>query len=327
MTTTTRAPLLRRAAAGLATALLLLPGAACTTEENPPATPPAPTTPGVAPGGTPTVAPVAEEFAELEAEFDARLGVYAIDTESGATLEHRADERFGYASTFKVFAVAAMLADVTAAELAEEIFFTEADLVSHSPITEQHVDTGMTLRALAEAAVRYSDNTAANLILQRLGGPEGFAAALEALGDEVTEPRRYETELNQWAPGQTQDTTSPRAFATNLRAYAVDDALAAEDRELLVEWMRGNTTGDELVRAGVPAGWVVGDRTGAGGTYGTRAVVAVAWPPPGEGAPVVLALMSNRHEAAAEFDNALLARATELVIGALRPDAEPEVTE
>ncbi|GAA3776568.1 class A beta-lactamase [Plantactinospora mayteni] len=303
----------RRAAVTVAAALVLAPLAACSAT-GPPSTFPSysPTSP-VATSSPPSAAP--PDFARLEAEFDARLGVYAIDTGTGRAVEHRADERFGYASTFKALAAAAMLGATSTAELDQVVRYSRADLVTHSPVTERHVGKGMTLRELGDAAVRYSDNTAANLLLKRLGGPAGFERALRDLGDQVTDPERIETDLNEAAPGDQRDTSTPRALATDLRAYVLGDALSAEDRAVLTGWLKGNTTGDALVRAGVPAGWQVGDKTGSGG-YGTRNDIAVIWPP--DGVPIVLAILSRRAGKNAEYDDRLIAQAAKLTVEALR---------
>ncbi|MBY8875110.1 class A beta-lactamase [Micromonospora sp. PLK6-60] len=254
------------------------------------------------------------EFRRLEETFDARLGVHAIDTGTGRTLGYRADERFGYASTFKALAAAEVLDETTDAELDQVVRYSADDLVTYSPITEQHVADGMTLRAIADAAVRYSDNTAGNLLLRRLGGPQRFEKELRGIGDKVTDPARYETALNEARPGDRRDTSTARALARDLRAYVVGDALEPADRDVLTGWLRGNTTGGELIRAGVPDGWVVGDKTGSGG-YGTRNDIAVIWPP--DRAPIVLAVLSSRDEKDADYDNALIARATEVVIAGL----------
>ncbi|MER7889972.1 class A beta-lactamase [Micromonospora sp. NPDC094482] len=268
------------------------------------------------PGGTAVATPRAEqEFRRLETAFDARLGVHAVDTGTGRSVRYRADERFAYASTFKALAVAALLDRTSTADLDRVVRYPRADLVAHSPVTEKHVAVGMPLRDLADAAIRYSDNTAANLILRRLGGPRGFEEALRRLGDTTTEAARYETALNEATPGDERDTTTPRAFADDLRAYAVGTALSDEDQDLLNGWLRGNTTGDGLVRAGVPDGWVVGDKTGSGG-YGTRNDIAVLWPP--EGAPIVLAVMSSRSGKDATYDDALIAQATRVAVDTLR---------
>ncbi|MET8318887.1 class A beta-lactamase [Micromonospora sp. NPDC005189] len=251
------------------------------------------------------------EFRKLEKRFDARLGVYAIDTGTGRTVRYRADERFAYASTIKALAAAEVLDETTDAELDRVVRYTADDLVTYSPITEQHVAEGMTLRAIADAAVRYSDNTAANLMVRHLGGPQKFEKELREIGDKVTDPARYETELNEARPGDRRDTSTPQAMAGSLRAYAVGDALEPSDRDILNGWLRGNTTGGALIRAGVPAGWVVGDKTGSGG-YGTRNDIAVIWPP--DRAPIVLAVLSSRDEKDADYDDALIAEATKVVL-------------
>lgn len=305
----------RLRSARIAAALGLVPLAACSTTATPSAPASGRATSSAPAAASPAPSAVDAGFRQLEAEFGARLGVYVVDTGSGRTVAHRADERFAYASTFKALAAAAVLDDTTTAELDQVVRYTGADLVAHSPVTKEHVDEGLTLRQLADAAVRFSDNTAANLLLRRLGGPNGFERRLRALGDEVTDPERTETALNEATPGDLRDTSTPRALATDLRAYAVGDALSAEDRALLTGWLRGNTTGDALIRAGVPAGWVVGDKTGAGG-YGTRNDIAVVWPPDGD--PVVLAILSSRVDRDARYDDALIARAARLAIAALR---------
>ncbi|RQX28984.1 class A beta-lactamase, partial [Micromonospora chalcea] len=193
--------------------------------------------------------------------------------------------------------------------------YRRADLVAHSPVTERHVETGMTLRDAAEAAVRYSDNTAGNLLFDALGGPAGFARALREVGDSVTRPARTEPDLNAATPGDERDTSTPRALAGSLRAYTLGEALPPADRDLLLSWMRASTTGSGLVRAGVPAGWQVADKSGTGG-YGTRNDIAVVWPP--DSAPIVLAVMSSRGSRDAKPDDTLVAQAARATVTALR---------
>ncbi|WP_299956336.1 class A beta-lactamase [uncultured Modestobacter sp.] len=258
---------------------------------------------------------VAAAFSGLETEFGARLGVYALDTGSGRVVEHRADERFAFASTHKALSVAALLDATTDADLDEVVRWTAADLVTYSPVTEPRTGTGLPLREVAAAAVQHSDNTAANLVFDRIGGPAGLEQALRDLGDDVTSVDRVETELNSAVPGDERDTSTPRALATDLRAVLLDDVLDPADRELLTGWMRDSTTGDTLVRAGVPAGWEVADKSGSGG-YGTRNDIAVVHPP--DGAPIVLAVLSSRDEPDADHSDELVARVTEIAVTALR---------
>jgi beta-lactamase class A len=254
-------------------------------------------------------------FTQLENEFDARLGVYAIDTETEKSITFRADERFAFASTYKALAAGAMLKQKSLNDLDEIITYTEDDLVPYSPITEKHVDTGMSLKDIADAAIRYSDNTAGNLLFNELAGPAGFETVLREIGDKVTKSNRLEPDLNLTVPEDSRDTSTPKALAQSLQAFVVSDLLSSEKRELMTNWLVGSTTGDTLIRAGVPEGWVVGDKSGAG-SYGTRNDIAIVWPP--DHGPIVIAILSDRTAEDAAYDDALIAEAAEIVINALK---------
>ncbi len=243
---------------------------------------------------------------QLEAERGVRVGVFALDTATGRSVAHRADERFAYASTFKALLAGVILDRTTDGELDELVRFERSDLVSHSPVTSDRLGTGMTLRELCAAAVQVSDNAAANLLLERVGGPAALDAALAELGDDVIEVVRTEPDLNAAIPGDTRDTTTPRALATTLEGMTVGDALAPPDRAQLLAWLRGSTTGAALVRAVVPPDAVVADKTGTGG-HGTRNVVAVV-EAPGR-APVVVAVMTTHDRVDARPDDELVAAA------------------
>jgi beta-lactamase class A len=296
----------------LATLALLVGGCG---GSDPGVQPPTLTTPFAAVSPSPApLAPIEApaEFAALEKQFDARVGVYALDTGSGKSLVHRPDTRFAFCSTIKVFSTAALLA--SGADLDTVVTYRKGDLVTYSPITSKHVDDGMSLRAVADAAIRYSDNTAANLLLDQVGGLSALGRALRSVGDATTHVDRTEPELNSAVPGDVRDTSTPRALATDLRTYVLGPTLDADDRALLTDLLRRNTTGDTLIRAGVPKGWVVGDKTGSG-SYGTRNDIAVLWPP--NRAPIVLAVLTSRKTPDAAKDDALVARAAELALARL----------
>ncbi|MEU5263567.1 class A beta-lactamase [Amycolatopsis sp. NPDC021455] len=288
-------------------ALALVPLTACTAE----APAPAPTPAAPAPA---TMAP-RPDFAPLERDFDARLGVYALDTGTGRELAHRADERFGYASAHKAFSAAAVLQRTSIAGLAKVLTYTRADVQANSPVGEKHVESGLSVRDAIDAALRYSDNTAANLLFRELGGPAGLAAALRGIGDTTTHVDRIEPGLNDLAPGDVRDTSTPHAMAADLRAFLLGTALPPEQRALLTDTMRANLTGGALIRAGTPAGWTVADKTGTG-EYATRNDIAVVWPP--GRAPIVLVVMSDRKTEHAGHDDRLIARAAKLALDSLR---------
>ncbi|RCW41042.1 beta-lactamase class A [Halopolyspora algeriensis] len=302
--------LIRRVHRALLIPLAFLVLVGCTGVE---ADPPAPSTTSAATAAEVTA--LREEFDRLEREFGARLGVYAVDTATGQELAYHADERFAYASTLKALLAGAVLRQNTIGELNKKITYDRGALVPYSPITKKHVASGMTLRAVLDAAVRHSDNTAGNLLFREIGGPQGLNAVLRSIGDTTTRVARIEPELNEFTPGDIRDTSTPRALATSLRAFTVGDALAADERALLNTMLRTTTTGDELIRAGAPAGWQVGDKSGAA-DYGTRNDIAILRPP--EGAPIMLAILSDRNTQDAEYDNALIAQAATVALRAFR---------
>jgi len=250
----------------------------------------------------------------IASEIEARVGFSAYDLESGQRWKYQADERFAMSSTFKTLACAALLHRVDAGQenLERAVSFSESDLVTYSPITEKYAGgQTMTLSDLCEAALTMSDNTAANLILRSLGGPEKVTSFARSLGDDVTRLDRWETELNEAVPGDNRDTTTPNAMVKNLQSLLLGDALSGKSREQLHDWLKRNQVADGLFRAVVPEGWIVADRTGAGG-FGSRSITAIIWPP--ERQPIVVALyltqteasFSERNEAIAEIGEAIV---------------------
>lgn len=252
------------------------------------------------------------EFMARESEYAARLGVRAVDTGTGRTVDYRPDTRFPFASTIKALSAAAVLDDLTHADLRQRVRWSTDDLVDYSPVTERHVANGLTVKKVIEAAVTVSDNTAGNLLMQRVDGPAGLKSRLRALGDDTTSVDRTEPLLNSVTPGDPRDTTTPRALASTFATYVLGDVLPVADRRLLTRSLSRSTTGAGLVRDGVPATWRVADKSGTAG-YGTRNDVAVVRPPGGD--PLVVAVMSSRGSSDAEPSDALVAAATRLIAG------------
>jgi beta-lactamase class A len=297
-------------------AALAAPLLACGRET--PSSPATPVSPGTAPPQStpPAVAGAAAALAALETRFKGRIGVYAVDTRTGTTVAHRADELFPMCSTFKMLAAAAILrARQTQAGLLDRVVrYDRSKVISVSPVTAQHVAEGMTVSALCEAAVTRSDNTAANLLLEILGGPNAITEYARSLGDPVTRLDRWEPELNVVPPGEVRDTTTPERMATNLRSLVLGDALDPAGRELLTGWLVANQTGDTRIRAGLPAGWRVGDKTG-GGARGESSDVAVTWPPGRD--PLIIAVYTVPDDPTRKADHAVLASAASTVADAL----------
>ncbi len=238
-------------------------------------------------------------FAAIEARIGGRVGAAALNTGSGAWLTHRAHERFALCSTFKWLLAAQMLwiAERQPDFLQQRVLYGERDLLDYAPAARAHITDGptgrmgqMSVEQMCEAIVVLSDNTCANVLLEDAAmGPEGFTRFLRENGDGVTRLDRYEIELNDVPPGDERDTTTPSAMARTMQRFLLtDDVLNAASRERLIGWMVESPTGRERLRAGLPADWRVGDKTGTWlGQHNAANDVAIAFPP--HGAPIIIA--------------------------------------
>ncbi|QMI04929.1 class A beta-lactamase [Citrobacter sp. RHB25-C09] len=255
---------------------------------------------------------VQQKLTALEKQSGGRLGVALINTADDSLTLYRGDERFAMCSTGKVIAAAAVLkqSESDNSVLQRKMTISQADLTNWNPVTEKHVNKEMTLAELSAAALQYSDNTAMKKLITHLGGTDNVTAFARTLGDATFRLDRKEPELNSAIPGDDRDTTTPLAMAKSLRNLTLGNALAPTQRAQLVAWLKGNTTGAQSIRAGLPANWIVGDKTGAG-DYGTTNDVAVIWP---EGrAPLILVTYFTQPQQKAKSRKDILAAAAKVV--------------
>ncbi|MGH7662205.1 MAG: class A beta-lactamase [Vulcanimicrobiaceae bacterium] len=254
-------------------------------------------------------------FRELEERFGGRLGVFAVDLGTGKQVEHRANERFPMCSTFKLLAVAAILKRVRNGEdrLSRSIPYTSENILKYAPVTQRHLDAAgngsMTLGELCAAAIEWSDNTAANLLLEELGGPVGVTDFAFSMGDSRTRLDRTEPELNTALPGDPRDTTTPASMANDLRELVFGNVLGRQSR-MLRAWMLNCQTAAGGIPAGLPRGWTSGNKTGSGG-YATANDVAFLIPP--QGAPKIVAAYYTRSRATPSQQDAILADVARIV--------------
>jgi beta-lactamase class A len=217
----------------------------------------------------------------LERQHGGRLGVSILDAGNGRRIAHRGDERFLMCSTFKLLAVAAVLTRVDrgAEQLDRRVVFGKDALLEYAPVTRYHAGApGMSVAELCQAAITLSDNTAANLLLSSLGGPVAVTAFARSLGDPLTRLDRVEPDLNVGSPGDIRDTTTPNAMLATVQKLLLGRILSDTSRAHLVEWLRATSTGTDKLRAGMPTGWLAGDKTGSG-SHGETNDVAIFWPP------------------------------------------------
>lgn len=262
----------------------------------------------------------ARRLRDLEREHLARLGVFGWNTTTGKRVTHREDERFPICSVFKTVAAASVLRDLDRAGrfLPRVIHYTRRDIAKagYAPVTglPENLAGGMSVAGLCGAAISHSDNAAANLLLEQLGGPTSITAFCRSTGDDVTRLDRWEPELNSAEPGRSTDTTSPHAIGNTYARLTLGQALDPAHRKLLTGWLLANTTGGQRLRAGLPQDWTAAEKTGTGG-YGTTNDVGIVWPP-GRG-PIVMAVLSTKRHADTSADEPLIAKLASILAAAL----------
>ncbi|WP_100086555.1 MULTISPECIES: carbapenem-hydrolyzing class A beta-lactamase IMI-17 [Enterobacter] len=260
-----------------------------------------------------------DEIKNLETDFNGRVGVYALDTGSGKSFSYKANERFPLCSSFKGFLAAAVLkgSQDNQLNLNQIVNYNTRSLEFHSPITTKYKDNGMSLGDMAAAALQYSDNGATNIILERyIGGPEGMTKFMRSIGDEDFRLDRWELDLNTAIPGDERDTSTPAAVAKSLKTLALGNILSEREKETYQTWLKGNTTGAARIRASVPSDWVVGDKTGSCGAYGTANDYAVVWPK--NRAPLIISVYTTKNEKEAKHEDKVIAEASRIAIDNLK---------
>ena len=252
---------------------------------------------------------------DLETAAGGRIGISVINTDNNQKIEYRADERFPMGSTFKVMLVATVLKQSMTNDqlLQQKVTYTKEDIATWSPITEKHITDGMTILELCAATIMYSDNTAANLLLQQLGGSEPVTAFARSIGDNTYNLNSGEAELKS-IPGDFDYTSTPAAMEKSLQQIIFSNALGSQQKEHLLNWMKANTTGDLRIRAGTPKTWVVADKTGSG-DYGLTNDIGILYPPKCKPIIATIYFIQNKKEATGRPD--ILASATRILINEL----------
>ena len=246
------------------------------------------------------------EINRIAAECGGRLGVSIFDVQTLEPFNHNGDDLFPMCSTFKFLLAAAVLkrVDDGKEQLGRLIPVGDGDVVPGSSHIKASVPGGLTVAQLCEASMIYSDNTAANLILAGLGGPQAITAFARTLGDTMTRLDRNEPAMNEAIPGDPRDTTTPNAMLRSMQTLLIGEALSTASKNQLMQWLVGNKTGDTRLRAGLPGGWRIGDKTGTG-DRGSTNDIAIMWPP--DRAPILVAVYFTESTAPAAQRNATVA--------------------
>lgn len=255
-------------------------------------------------------------IAALEEKYGTTIGFRAVNLRTGRVMRHRDTLRLALCSTFKPFAVAALLRDHDrdGEVLAASVPVRAEDSVANSPIFDTRIGGTMTYAEFCDAALRYSDNASANMILRRIGGPSAVTGFARSIGDRHTRLDRWETELNSSLPHDLRDTSTAAALATSYTRLLLGDVLTTDDRGRLLGWMLRNQTAGKVFGAGIPGGWPLADKTG-GGEHGSRNEVGITWTP--DGSPIVMAALTRVGMAGATGPDACLADLARLATGEL----------
>lgn len=261
----------------------------------------------------------AEGMAKLESRHGGRLGVAALDMGERTSFSHRGGERFAMCSTFKFLLAAAVAARVDAGDEQwdRKIPYGKKDLIPWTPVTgkEENLEAGsMTVSDLCEASMTWSDNTAANLLLATIGGPEGLTRYFRSIGDATTRLDRIEPGLNANVRGDERDTSTPDAMVATMEKLLFGESLAEASKEKLIGWLVANRTGDKRIRAAMDPAWRVGDKTGTG-ENGAANDIAVIWPTGRK--PFLIVVFYDAVQATAEQRDTVIADAAKLVRAAL----------
>jgi beta-lactamase class A len=257
-----------------------------------------------------------DRIAALERRHNVHAGVFAVDMGSGRTVEYHADDMFAMCSTFKTYAAASVLQRCDRGELHlnDQVFINPAGIKPNSPVTEAHAGHAMALSELCAAALQRSDNTAGNLLLTTIGGPQAITEFARTIGDDKTRLDRWETELNTAIPGDPRDTSTPRALARGYQTLLTGTALADPSRQQLDTWMLGNVTSS--MRPALPPGWASADKTGSG-DYGSTNDIGIAYAPDGRNLLLGIMTRSAADDPKAENQRPVIGELTPLVMSAL----------
>jgi len=246
----------------------------------------------------------------IEKQSHLKIGLYALDTNSGQIITHHANDRFPFQSTFKLIGVSALLTqDSSKHPLQKKVFLHPRDLVFWHPVSGQYVNQYVTLQILAQATISYSDNPAINIIIHELGGLKAVNQFAHQMGNTSFNLAHYEAQLNS-NPHDIADTSTPKDMALSIQKILLSTVLSSENKSLLLSWMKDNTAGYHRIRAGVPLGWLVADKTGSG-SYGIANDIGIAWSPTCK--PVVLSIFTVSEEPHAKPNDAVIAKVTQIL--------------
>jgi beta-lactamase class A len=250
---------------------------------------------------------------KIESHYHGRLGISAINTKTGETINYRGNERFPMCSTWKLIVVSAVLHKSMSKPnyLEKIIHYKNSDIVSgYSPYTKKNLKTGMTIIELCKAAI-FSDNTAANLLAKEIGGVQGLNRFSRSIDDKKFRLSRLEPYLNTAYPHDSRDTTTPKAMSKSIVELIFGNTLGKIQKKLLTTWLKDNPTGSHRISSGIPSNWVSGDKTGTC-SYGTTNDIGIIYPSGSK--PIILSVYFTQKNKNDTPKDSIIKKVTKLIV-------------
>lgn len=247
---------------------------------------------------------LAAEIAQLWRSFPGRTGISVQRVDGNWVLSQRGDEYFPQQSVSKLWVTMTVLDKVDNGEISLNDTVTirpENLTLFHQPLAARVARNGAvreTVASLIEQAITHSDNSANDALLWHAGGPEAVRAfiAKNDLGairfgpgerllqsgiagiewrQELSEGRRFQAARAQLSYDARKsaldryladpiDGASPEAITDALARLARGELLSVDSTRLLLDTLSRTQSGPNRLKAGVPAGWKFGHKTGTG---------------------------------------------------------------
>jgi beta-lactamase class A len=204
---------------------------------------------------------------EICARAGGECAVAVVHVESGRVASSDGERRQPLYSVFKLPLAVAVLRDVEAGKLSlDQKVRVEPE--EAAPGTKANSDlwreaSDRTVRELLEFSIVRSDNTSSDKLLELVGGPSAVTERMRALGLNNIEVRSNVRDFLKSKDAHPNN-GSASDLARLLARLQKGEVLQPPQLEVLLGLMGRAITGQQRLRAGVPAGTPVGDKTGTG---------------------------------------------------------------
>ena len=219
-----------------------------------------------------------KKIQNIEKKHVGKIGVYIINRNNWSNFAVNASFYFPICSTYKFLVVGAILKQSMADNklLNQKVKISKNQIVG-SPITRKHINQTMTVKQLCKVSMQ-GDNTATNILIEKLGGLTNLNKFILSLTDHATKVANLESKVNHVSLTTNENKTTPKIIARDINKLAFSDAILDKIHRLMFKkWLIASSTGNNHIAAEVPDEWEVDDKIGTC-QYGTTNDVAIIWP-------------------------------------------------